>query len=54
MYGFVGYEINLTSSLFKLSRKNPIRNVVGWYKMSFVVYFEVYLSWFWVLDGNSG
>ena len=45
-----GKEINLTSSLFKLCRKNPIRNVVGWYKMSFVVY----LSWLWVLDGNSG
>ena len=27
-------------SLSKLCRKNPIRNVVGWYKMSFMVYFE--------------
>ena len=34
-------------SLSKLCRKNPNRNVVGWYKMSFVVYFEFCLSWFW-------
>ena len=34
-------------SLSKLCRKNPIRNVVGWYKMSFMVYFEFWLSWFW-------
>ena len=34
-------------SLSKLFRKNPNRNVVGWYKMSFVVYFEFCLSWFW-------
>ena len=34
-------------SLSKLYRKNPIRNVVGWYKMSFMVYFEFWLSWFW-------
>ena len=27
-------------SLSKLCRKNPIRNVVGWHKMSFMVYFE--------------
>ena len=34
-------------SLSKLCRKNPNINVVGWYKMSFVVYFEFCLSWFW-------
>ena len=34
-------------SLSKLCRKNPIRNVVGWYKMSFMVYFEFCISWFW-------
>ena len=34
-------------SLSKLCRKNPIINVVGWYKMSFMVYFEFWLSWFW-------
>ena len=34
-------------SLSKLCRENPNRNVVGWYKISFVVYFEFYLSWFW-------
>ena len=33
-----GTTINL--SLSKLCRKNPIRSVVGWYKMSFMVYFE--------------
>ena len=30
--------------------KNPIRNVVGWYRMSFMVYFELVLVWkefFW-------
>ena len=32
-------------SLSKLCRKNPNRNVVGWYKMSFVVYFELVLVW---------
>ena len=31
-------------SLSKLRRKNPNRIVVGWYKMSFVVYFEFCLS----------
>ena len=30
--------------LCKLCRKNPIINVVGWYKMSFMVYFEFWLS----------
>ena len=34
----IGTTINL--SLSKLRRKNPIRSVVGWYKMSFMVYFE--------------
>ena len=34
-------------SLSKLCRKNPIRNVFGWYKMSLMVYFEFWLSWFW-------
>ena len=34
-------------SLSKLCRKNPIRSVVSWYKMSFMVYFEFWLSWFW-------
>ena len=34
-------------SLSKLCRKNPIRSVVGWYKKSFMVYFEFWLSWFW-------
>ena len=32
-------------SLSKLYRKNPNINVVGWYKMSFVVYFELVLVW---------
>ena len=41
----IGTIINL--SLSKLCRKNPIRSVVGWYKMSFMVYFEFSLSWFW-------
>ena len=34
-------------SLSKLCRKNSNINVVGWYKMSFVVYFEFCLSRFW-------
>ena len=38
-------------SLSKLCRKNPIRNVVGWYNMSFMVYFEFWLSCFG-LEGN--
>ena len=33
--------------LSKLCRKNPIRSVFGLYKMSFIVYFEFWLSWFW-------
>ena len=37
IYVWIMYE-NL--SLSKLCRKNPIRSVVGWYKMSFMVYFE--------------
>ena len=44
MYRNYMYE---NPSLSKLCRKNPIRNVVGWYKMSFMVYFELCLSWFW-------
>ena len=32
-------------SLSKLCRKNPNRNVIGWYKMSFVAYFELVLVW---------
>ena len=28
-------------SLSKLCRKNPIISVVVWYKMSFIVYFEI-------------
>ena len=35
--------------LSKLCRKNPIRSVFGLYKMSFIVYFEFWLSWFLVL-----
>ena len=34
------YGITINLSLSKLCRKNPIRSVVGWYKMSFMVYFE--------------
>ena len=34
------YGITINLSLCKLCRKNPIRSVVGWYKMSFIVYFE--------------
>ena len=30
-------------SLYKLCRKNPITSVVGWYKMSFMVYLELVL-----------
>ena len=33
-------------SLSKLCMKNPIGNVVGWYKISFMVYFEFWKSWF--------
>ena len=40
-----GTTINLFLS--KLCRKNPIINVVGWYEMSFMVYFNFWLSWFW-------
>ena len=32
-------------SLYKLCRKNPIKSVVGWYKMSFMVYLELVLVW---------
>ena len=32
-------------SLHKLCRKNPITSVVGWYKMSFMVYLELVLVW---------
>ena len=42
MYGTI-----TNPSLSKLCRKNPNRNVVGWYKMSFVVYFKYCLSWLW-------
>ena len=41
MYGTI-----TNPSLSKLCRKNPNRNVVRWYKMSYVVYFKFYLSWF--------
>ena len=41
-------------SLSKLCRKNPIINVVGWYKMIFMVYFEFWLSWFLVWKEISG
>ena len=44
MYGTYMYG---NPSLSKLCKKNPIINVVGWYKMSFMVYFEFCLSWFW-------
>ena len=37
MYGTYMYG---NPSLSKLSRKNPNRNVVDWYKISFMVYFE--------------
>ena len=33
-------------SLSKLCGKNPIRNVFGWYKMSFMVYFYFCLNLF--------
>ena len=33
--------------LSKLCRKISIRSVVGWYEMSFMVYFEFWLSCFW-------
>ena len=42
-----GIYMNENPSFSKLCWKNPIRNVVGWYKMSFMVYFEFWLSWFW-------
>ena len=35
-----GIRITINLSLSKLSRKNPIRSVVSWYKMNFMVYFE--------------
>ena len=44
MYGTYMYG---NPSLSKLCRKNPVRSVVGWYKISFMVYFEFWLSWFW-------
>ena len=34
----IGTTINI--SLSKLCRKNLIRSVFGWYKMSFMVYFD--------------
>ena len=40
--------------MFKLSRKNPIRNVVGRYKMSFVVYFELVLGFGWKFRVKRG
>ena len=44
MYGTYMYG---NPSLSKLCKKNPIRNVVGSYNMSFMVCFEFCLSWFW-------
>ena len=35
-----GIGITINPSLSKLCKKNPIRSVVGWYKMNFMVYFE--------------
>ena len=40
-----GTTINLFLS--KLCRKNPTRNVVDWYEMGVMVYFEFWWSWFW-------
>ena len=34
------YGIIINLYLSKLCRKNPIISVVGWYKMSFMVYFK--------------
>ena len=34
------YGITINFSLSKLCRINSIISVVGWYKMSFMVYFE--------------
>ena len=46
MYGLLVRKV--WKSLFVLVVwSNPIRNVVGWYKMSYMVYFEFWLSWFW-------
>ena len=46
-----GTTINLYLS--KLCRKNHIRSVVGWYKMSFMVYFELVLLWKKIFDENG-
>ena len=40
MYGLCLELLCGNLSLSKLCKKNPIRSVVGWYKMSFMVYFE--------------
>ena len=40
-------------SLSKLCRKNLIKSVVGWYKMSFMVYLELVLVWKEIFDGNG-
>ena len=40
-----GTTINLFLS--KLCRKNLTRNVVDWYEMGVMVYFEFWWSWFW-------
>ena len=38
------YGITINLFLSKLCRKNPIINVVGWYEMSFMVYFEFWFG----------
>ena len=40
-----GTTINLFLS--KLCRENHIKNVVGWFEMSVMVYFKFWWSWFW-------
>ena len=49
VWNYLDYLYGATINLFlsKLCRKNPIRNVVGLYEMSFMVHFEFWLSWFW-------
>ena len=46
-----GTTINLFLS--KLCRKNPTRNVVDWYEMGVMVYFEFWIELVFGLEGNS-
>ena len=48
------YGITINLSFSKLCRKDPIRSVVGWYKMSFfLVLIELVLVWKEISGENS-